>query len=155
MELRLGEKMTAAAFVLAVTAALAYPQSVRPPEKPRVTAPFYNIESEVRVEGVVENVRFEPRYEGTAAFLLLDLEERATKRKFLVEISPGWFFTQDVHRGERVNILGSLVSAGESDAVLIAREVLLQGEVIQVRDARGFPNWRGGPRQMGKRKRIG
>lgn len=147
--------MTAAALVFAAATALAAAQSGPPAEKPRTTPPFYDVKKEIRIDGVVQAVHFEPRYEGTAAFLMLDLKERTTNDRYVVEISPGWFFTHDLHRGERVNILGSLVSAGDSDSVLIAREVRLQGEVVQVRDARGFPNWRGGPKQLGKRKRVG
>jgi len=147
--------MKAAIALLLAVASLAAAQTPLPGEKPRQTPPFYDVKTEVRVEGVVQAVRFEPRYEGTAAFLILDLEERTTNRRFLVEISPAWFFARDIHQGERMKILGSLAPAGESGPILIAREIQVEGETIQVRDARGFPNWRGGPRQMGKRKRSG
>lgn len=155
MELRMGRKVTAGAVVLAAATLFASGQVSEPQGRPRTPHPFYDVKTEIRVEGVVASVRFEPRYEGTAPFLILELTERTTDRRFIVEISPAWFFERDVHQGERLKIVGSLTPPGESGSLLIAREVQVQGETILVRDARGFPNWRGGPRQSRYRKRSG
>jgi hypothetical protein len=125
------------------------------PSAAQASPHYYNVKSEIRIEGLVQDIRFEPRYEGTAPFLILALEERTTKRLFHVEISPAWFFERDVHKGEPMKIVGSLVASEGLPSLLIAREVQVPGETINVRDARGFPNWRGGPMQRGKRKRGG
>ena len=153
MGLRLGRKVNAGSVVFAVAALLASVQASPPQGRPRMSAHYYDVKTEIRIEGVVQSVRFEPRYQGAAPFLILVLDEPKTSRRFIVEIGPAWFFERDVHQGERMNVLGSLASTGDAEAVLIAREVQFQGEIVRVRDARGFPNWRGGPRQAGKRKR--
>jgi hypothetical protein len=116
---------------------------------------FYDVDAETRVEGAVQDIRLEPRYEGTAPFLILDLKEKKTARLFQVEISPAWFFSRDLHVGESLRIVGSLVSQPGQPALLIAREVMVQGEMITVRDKKGFPSWRGGPKTPpgGKRGR--
>jgi hypothetical protein len=118
-------------------------------------AHFYDTGSEIRVEGSVRNIRFEPRYEGTAPFLILDLEEKTSGRLFQVEVSPAWFFSRDIHAGEPVKILGSLISKAGQPLLLMAREVQAQGETIAVRDRSGFPNWRGGAKGTPRRKRDG
>jgi hypothetical protein len=116
---------------------------------------FYDVDTEVRIEGAVESIRFEPRYAGTAPFLVLGLREKKTDRILQVEVSPAWFFDRDFHQGEAVRIIGSLVSQPGQPALLIAREVTVQGETVTVRDRKGFPSWRGGPKGSSGRRRGG
>ncbi len=116
---------------------------------------FYNVDSEVRIEGAIQDVRFEPRYETRAPFLILSLREKGTDKTFQVEVSPAWFFDRDLHQGESLRIIGSLVAQAGAPALLIAREVLVQGQTITVRDKSGFPSWRGGPKGSPGRKRDG
>ena len=142
-----------AVFVLAAALGLASGlsgQTAPTPDKPH----FYDIDKEVRVEGNVADVRFEPRYENRANFLIVRLIEKATDRTFVVEVSPAWFFDQDIHKGEPMKVTGSLLpAAGPSGAAgLIAREVQYRGEKTAVRDKRGFPNWSGGQMRRGRRK---
>jgi hypothetical protein len=115
---------------------------------------FYDVDAEIKVEGTVSDVRFEPRYENRAPFLIVRLSEKGTARTFVVEISPAWFFDEDIHKGEPMKVTGSrLPAADPSGAVgLIAREVQYQGEKTAVRDKRGFPNWSGGQMRRGRRK---
>ena len=115
---------------------------------------FYDIDTEIKVEGTVSEVRFEPRYENRAPFLIVRLAEKGTGRMFVVEISPAWFFDRDIHKGETMRVTGSLLTGAEAAGAtgLIAREVQSQGEKIAVRDKRGFPNWSGGPMRRGRRK---
>lgn len=126
------------AGLLALSAAAA--QTARPGQ----AGPFYNVDRETRLEGTVVEIRFEPRYEGTAPFLMIVLSEEDSGRRTLVEISPTWFFEEDIHRGEKVKVVGSLVPGVGGAATLIARQVQFRGETVAVRDAKGFPNWRGG-----------
>jgi hypothetical protein len=125
-------------------------QTTQTPAEPH----FYDIDKEVKVEGIVADVRFESRYENRASFLVVRLAEKGTDRMFLVEISPAWFFDQDIHEGEPMRVTGSLLPSTDASgaANLIAREVQYQGEKIAVRDKRGFPNWSGGPMRRGRRK---
>jgi hypothetical protein len=111
--------------------------------------PFYNIDTEKRVEGTIRELLFEPRYEDRAPFLILLLEEKKSGEVYRVEVSPVWFFDRDLHAGERVTIVGSLY-AKEGTRFIIARELQAAGETFLLRDSRGFPSWRGG-----KMKRAG
>ena len=121
----------------------------------QTSGPFYNVDKEVRVEATVREVLLEPRYKGTAPFLVLHVEEPGSGKAYNVEIAPSWFFGQDVHGGEKVRIVGSLVETPGATPTIIARELQLRGETFQLRDKRGFPNWQGGPRRKGGIRRFG
>jgi len=95
----------------------------------------------------------EPRYENTAPFLILALEKKDTQQKYIVEVSPAWFFDHDFHKGENIAVTGSLYLTKEKTQNIIAREIQFRGETLVLRDKRGFPNWRGGPmKKRGIRK---
>ncbi len=121
-----------------------------PPQRPSY---FYNVDTERRVEGLIREVLFEPRYEDRAPFLIVVLEEKNTGQLYKAEISPAWFFEHDLHKGERIKMIGSFY-AKDDEYFLIARELQVGGETFRLRDSRGFPNWRGGPTK-GKMQRRG
>lgn len=116
---------------------------------------FYNVDKEVLVEGTIQKIIMEPRYKTTAPFLIVFLEEKDSKKKYLVELSPVWFFEHDFHKGENLVVVGSLYSSGEEIQNIIAREVRFRGETLLLRDKNGFPNWRGGQMMKKKGKRKG
>lgn len=122
-------------------------------ESPGQTTPghFYNVDKEVRIEGTVREIRFEPRYKDRAPFLVLVLQRAASDETYLVEVGPSWFFGQDMHQGERMSVVGSL--AGER--ALIARQLKFRGQTIVVRDKKGFPSWSGGAARPRGKRRIG
>jgi hypothetical protein len=127
--------------LLLMFAGLAFPQK----------APhFYNVDKEIQVEGKIQEIIMEPRYKTSAPFLIVFLEERNSKKKYLIELSPVWFFKHNFHKGENLVVVGSLYTSGEDTQNIIAREVRFRGETLILRDKNGFPNWRGG--QMMKRK---
>ena len=66
---------------------------------------YYNVDREVTVSGKVQEIIMEPRREGSAPFLMVILEENNTGMKYKVEISPAWFFEQDLHQGEALKIV--------------------------------------------------
>ncbi len=115
---------------------------------------FYNVDKEVRFEGTVREVVLEPRYQGTAPFLVLRVEETGRARIVTVEVSPSWFFREDIHGGEKVKGIGSLSEDPDGTVTIIARQLQLRGATLTLRDKRGFPNWQGGPRRRGI-KRFG
>ncbi len=116
------------------------------PVPPAVPQPrqFYNLDTERQVEGVIQEVVFEPLYENRAPFLVVVLKEDKTGVTYRVEVSPAWFFNYDLHQGEPVKVTGSFY-AREAASCLIARRLQAGGETFMLRDSRGFPNWRGGP----------
>lgn len=118
-------------------------------------APFYNVDKEVRIEATVREISFEPKYKGTAPFLVLRVEEAVAGRRFDVEIAPSWFFGQDIHAGEKIKIVGSLNEKPGETAMIIARELQLRGETFTLRDKHGFPSWQGGPQRKRGIRRFG
>jgi len=115
---------------------------------------FYNVDSERRVEGTIQEIIMEPRYKGSAPFLVLKLEEKGTHSLYNVEVSPAWFFEHDFHKGEDLTVIGSFYTTDGEKMNIIAREVRFKGETLVLRDKHGFPNWRGG-QSGGKGRRRG
>ena len=141
-----------AALLLAGCAGVALGQQTDQPPS-RKPAHFYDVDSERRVEGIIREVLFEPRYEDRSPFLIVLLEEKKTGQVYKVEISPAWAFDHDLHQGEPAKIVGSFY-AKDDEYFLIARELQAGGETFRLRDSRGFPSWRGGP-MKGKGQRRG
>jgi len=125
------------------------------PATGQVPGHFYNVDTEIGIEATVREIVLEPRYKGTAPFLVLRVEESGTAKAFDVEIAPSWFFGQDVHGGEKVKIVGSLTEAPGTKPTIIARELKLRGETFKLRDKRGFPSWQGGPQRKRGIRRFG
>ncbi len=137
------------AFVILLAALAARPAAGQSPAR------FYDVDKEARFEGTVREVVLEPRYKGTAPFLVLRIEEAGRPGLVDVEISPSWFFRDDVHGGEKVKGIGSLSEAPDGTRTIIARELQLRGEILTLRDKHGFPGWQGGPRGRRGPRRFG
>ncbi len=116
---------------------------------------FYNVDREIKLEGTVQEIGFEPRYKERAAFLIVHIHDETLRETFSVEISPAWFFSEDLHKGERVKIIGALAADGEGMKTVIARQMNLRGETVMLRDKKGFPSWSGGAARQKRRRRIG
>jgi hypothetical protein len=116
---------------------------------------FYNVDREIRVEGTVQEISLEPRYKDRAPFLIVLVLDEKLQETFSVEVSPAWFFGEDLHKGEKVRIVGSLAEEGEGTKTVIARQMNLRGETVMLRDKRGFPSWSGGAARQKRRRRIG
>ena len=116
---------------------------------------FYNVDKEVRFEGTVREIILEPRYQGVAPFLVFRIEESGREKMINVEVSPSWFFREDVHGGEKVTGIGSLSEAPDGTVTIIARELQFRGETLTLRDKRGFPSWQGGQRRRGIKRFAG
>ena len=115
---------------------------------------FYNVDKEITLKGKIIEIKMEACYPGQPKFLILYIEEEKTGRKFIVEVSPTWFFERNFHQGEPVELKGSLVKESDEGSYVIAREMRCQGELFILRDKHGFPTWRGGRQhRMGRRKK--
>jgi hypothetical protein len=125
------------------------------PAPGQVAGHFYDVDKEVRFEGTVREIVLEPRYKDTAPFLVLRIEEKGRTGMADIEVSPSWFFGDDVHGGEKVKGIGSLSEGPGGKRTIIARELQLRGETVTLRDKRGFPSWQGGPRGRRGIRRIG
>jgi hypothetical protein len=116
---------------------------------------FYNVDREIRLDGTVREISFEPRYKDRAPFLIVLVDDGKLQETFSVEVSPAWFFDADLHKGEKVKIIGSLAEDGEGMKTVIARQMNLRGETVMLRDKKGFPSWSGGAARQKGRRRIG
>jgi hypothetical protein len=112
---------------------------------------FYNVDTEKKIMGTIQKVVMESRYKDTSPFLIVVLEEKKTEEVYNVEISPVRFFTHDFHKGEELEVTGSLYIK-EAEKNIIARQIRFRGEIIMLRDKKGFPAWRGSG--MKQKKRI-
>jgi hypothetical protein len=114
---------------------------------------FYNVDSEKKIDGRIQEIKMEPRYKGTAPFLIIKLEEKVTHTVYNVEVSPIWFFDHDFHKGEDLTVVGSYYLSEGKTPNIIARELRYRGSTLALRDKHGFPNWRGGQMKGKGRKR--
>jgi len=106
---------------------------------------FYNVDREITLEGQVENLKFESRYENKGHFLILIIREKTSGELMEVETAPAWFFTIDIHKGENIRLIGSLTEVQQNGKkVVMAREIRMNNRTIILRDRRGFPAWAGG-----------
>ncbi|TES87265.1 MAG: hypothetical protein E3J89_00970 [Candidatus Aminicenantes bacterium] len=121
-------------------------------QEPQKPLHFYNVDTEKKIKGTIQEIIMEPRYKGSSPFLIIRLEEKKTHQKFIVEISPVRFFTHDFHKGEELEVVGSLYSK-EGSQNIIARQMRFRGEIIILRDKHGFPAWRGGGMKHQKRRK--
>lgn len=112
---------------------------------------FYDVDREVTIEGQIEDLRFENRYEGKGNFLVLLVKEKGSGELLEVETAPAWFFRTDIHKGERIRLTGSLTEERKDGRKLVmARELKIGNQTITLRDRRGFPTWsRGQGRRRG------
>ena len=115
---------------------------------------FYDVDSEKKIEGKIQEIKMEPRYKGSAPFLVIKLEEKGTQMVYNVEVSPIWFFDQDFHNGEDLTVVGSYYLSDGKTPNIIAREIHHRGSTLALRDKHGFPNWRGG-QMKGKGQKRG
>ncbi len=107
---------------------------------------FYDVDREVTIEGQIEDLRFENRYEGRGNFLVLLVKEKGSGELLEVETAPAWFFRSDIHKGERIRLTGSLTEESKDGRKLVmARELKIGNQTITLRDRRGFPAWSRGP----------
>jgi len=113
---------------------------------------YYNLDTEKKVRGTIQQIVMEPRYKDSSPFLIVILEEKKTKEMFNVEISPVRFFSQDFYKGEELEVVGSVYSKNGQKNI-IARQIRYRGEIFMLRDKHGFPAWRGGEMKQQKKRK--
>lgn len=105
---------------------------------------FYNVDRETTVEGQVVDLKFDARYQGKGHFLILMVKDSKSGEMFEVETAPAWFFHTDIHKGEKIRLIGSVAEDGQGQKFIMAREIRINNRTITLRDQRGFPAWSGG-----------
>jgi len=107
---------------------------------PANTGPKYDLASEVKIKGVVEEVREVPgAFEGTE---LVVKTETAT---VLVHVAPADFLKEmdtTFNKGDQVLVVGAKAPNATQDE-LLAREITVGTNVTTLRDDKGIPVWAG------------
>jgi hypothetical protein len=104
---------------------------------------YYDLGKEIKIAGLIQEIRFEPRPEGDP-FLIILIQENSASPTYGVEIGPSGFFDLDLKKGERVKVVGSQCNMEMNCCNVIAREIRYRDKTVTVRDAYGFPVWRKG-----------
>jgi len=124
--------LTAAVLLLATSAGFA--------QKIKDTGPKYDAANEVKIKGVIEDIREVPgNFEGTH---LVVKTETAT---VLVHVAPASFLKEidaSFAKGDQVQVVGAK-APGATEEEILAREITVGTNTITLRDDKGIPVWAG------------
>jgi len=109
-------------------------------QKVKYTGPKYDVANEVKVKGVVEEVRQIPGdYEGTVLVVKTDtitVLVHAAPAAFLKEIDSAF------NKGDEVQITGAK-APNATETEILAREITAGTNTVTLRDDKGVPVWAG------------
>lgn len=104
------------------------------------TGPKYNVANQVRIKGVIEDIRETPgAYEGTHLVVKTD------SGNVLVQVAPADFLKEidtAFKVGDAVEVWGAKNTGTEGDEIL-AREITIGNNTTTLRDDSGVPVWAG------------
>lgn len=104
------------------------------------TSPKYDVRTEIKMKGTVEEVQLPPKgSEKLAVHLLLKTDTDTVD----VYLCPKSFLDDmgvNFNKGDAITLTGSKVKQGEADVVL-ARELVKGTDTLVLRDEKGRPVW--------------
>ena len=122
-----------ALLVIATQAALAQKKAVD-------TGPKYDVTSELKIKGVIEDIREVPgEYEGT------HLVVKTETGTVLVHLAPADFLKEidsTFKTGDEVQVVGAK-APNASETEIMAREITVGTNTTTLRDDKGIPVWAG------------
>jgi hypothetical protein len=107
---------------------------------PKPTSPKYDLQTEAKIKGTIEQVKLPPK--GSEKEIVHLLIKNGTD-SVDVYLCPKSFFDDmgmDFSKGDGITLTGSKVKQGEAEFVL-AREVVKGNNTFVLRDAKGDPVW--------------
>jgi hypothetical protein len=113
---------------------------VRAQKSPNAGPPKYDLKTETKMKGTVEELKLPPKgSEKEPAFLLLksgaeSIDVYLCPKSFLDDLGVSFA------KGDEVTLTGSKVKQGEADLIL-AREVTKGNDTLVLRDEKGDPVW--------------
>ena len=123
---------TAALLVVATQAAIT--------QKVANTGPKYDIANEVKIKGVVEDIREVPgEFEGTQLVVKTDTST------VLVHVAPADFLKEmdtSFKKGDEVQVIGAK-APNTTEGEILAREITVGVNTTTLRDDKGIPVWAG------------
>jgi len=109
-------------------------------QKVRNTGPKYDVASQVKIKGVIEDIREIPgNFEGT---LLVVKTDTGT---VLVQLAPASFLKEidaSFTKGDQVEVVGAKAPNATEEEIL-AREITVGTNTVTLRDDKGIPVWAG------------
>ncbi len=125
--------------VLATAALLFLSMHAAGTQKTANTGPKYDSANEIKIKGVVEDIRELPGdFEGT------QLVVRTDTGTVVVLLAPGEFLKEidsTFKKGDEVQVVGA--KAPNGDAEILAREITVGTNTTTLRDDKGIPVWAG------------
>ncbi|HZE22284.1 MAG TPA: hypothetical protein VE082_09545 [Desulfobaccales bacterium] len=142
-------------LVLILSLALVCPALAQPvPGGGRGMGPrLYNPKTVTTVKGIVEKLEALPGVGrgGGRGLQFQSVVLKTNQGSLTVHLGPAWFLAQNkfvLKAGDMLEATGSKVTLNNQPA-LIAREIKANGQTLTLRDAQGFPMWRGRGRGPG------
>jgi hypothetical protein len=109
-------------------------------QKQETKRPKYDVNTEAKMKGTVEEVKLPPKGSGKEIAHLLVKTGTVTVDVYLC---PGSFLDDmgvSFSKGDEIALTGSKVKQGEADLIL-AREVVKGTDTLVLRDSKGKPVW--------------
>jgi hypothetical protein len=107
---------------------------------PKPSSPKYDLQTEAKIKGPIEEVKLPPK--GSEKEIVHLLVKNGTESAD-VYLCPKSYFDDmgmDFSKGDEITLTGSKVKQGEAEFVL-AREVVKGNNTFVLRDAKGAPVW--------------
>jgi hypothetical protein len=107
---------------------------------PKPSSPKYDLQTEVKIKGTIEEVKLPPK--GSEKEIVHLLVKNGAESAD-VYLCPKSFFDDmgmDFSKGDQISLTGSKVKQGEAE-LLLAREVVKENNTFVLRDAKGDPVW--------------
>ena len=120
--------------VLALASSLGWAQTASK------AGPKYDVASEVKVKGVIEDIRDVPgTMQGTQ--LLVKTDTKTVQ----VYVGPGDFLKEievSFNKGDQINVVGAQ-APNSAEEIILAREITVGSNTFTLRDDKGIPVWSG------------
>lgn len=117
---------------------------------------YYDIDKVMEISGEVKKKIIREKYK-RSDFVILKIIGNKGLKKYLVEVSPIWFYKLDLSEGDSVKVRGSL-NIVEKQHIILCQSIIFKDKTYLFRDKYGFPLWRGGRsklRTKGRQRRRG
>jgi len=107
---------------------------------PKPSLPKYDLQTEAKIKGTIEEVKLPPKGNAKEIVHLLLKNGPDTMDVYLCPKSFMDEMGMDFTKGDEITLTGSKVKQGETDLVL-ARELVKGNNTFVLRDAKGGPVW--------------
>lgn len=134
MSRRLWSKVALTAGAVSLAISIGFAQKVKD------TGPKYDVANEIKIKGVVEEIRQVPgAYEGT--YLVVKTDTASV----LVRVAPAAFLKEmdtSFAVGNQVQVTGAK-ALNVAEEQILAREIIIGTNTVTLRDDKGIPVWAG------------